>query len=161
MAESVVTANKAVFITYTITDDQGNLFERYDVPVGYVHGVNSELFIQIENALDGHKVGDKVEVRLHPEESFGYPDPGLIAVDAIENVPPEYRVVGAEAVLENEKGESRTMTVTKIEDGKITIDGNHPLAGKMITFAVTIAEIRDATQAEIANGIPAGNIPIH
>jgi len=156
-----VTANKAVFITYVITDDQGNLFERYDIPVGYVHGANNNLFEQIEKGLEGHVVDDVVEVTLEPEQAFGYPDPGLVVTDNIENVPPEYRRLGVEALLENERGETITMVVTSIDGDILTIDGNHPLAGKTITFKVTISDIRDATDEEIANGIPEGGFNVH
>ena len=95
---------------------------------------------------------DEVEVSLSPAEGFGEHDPNLTFSDAIDNVPPEYRHIGAEATFENEDGESITMTVVKMEDGKIMLDGNHPFAGKTVTFKLRVKEIRDATEAEVGSG---------
>jgi FKBP-type peptidyl-prolyl cis-trans isomerase SlyD len=72
--------------------------------------------------------------------------------DAIENVPPPYRRIGAEAMFQNEAGETKTMIVTKIENGEITLDGNHPFAGKDLVFRVTIIDVRDATAQEKQTG---------
>ncbi len=161
MPDLRVTRHKVVHITYQITDERGNVLERIDLPVGYVHGGKSNLFPQVEQSLDGCAVGDTVEVTLPPQEAFGYPDPGLTFTDAIDNVPPEYRRIGAEAMFQNERGETITMTVARVEDGKVVLDGNHPLAGKTITFHVTVADIRDASPDEIATGMPEGSVPLH
>ncbi len=155
-----VEKNKVVSVTYSILDDQGQVVEQSDVPVDYLHGVDGRLFPQVEQALEGKQVGDSVDVTLSPEEAFGQPDPALIFVDDLENAPPEFRVIGARPTFENESGESMEMTVTKIEDGKITIDGNHPFAGKTITFHVTVVGIRDATPEELAQrGVHGGDTP--
>ena len=60
----------------------------------------------------------------------------------------------------NDQGDSRKFTVTRIEDGKLTVDGNHPMAGKAITFHIKVIEIRDATPEEIANGVEAMEMPV-
>ncbi|MGD9787515.1 MAG: peptidylprolyl isomerase [Sulfuricellaceae bacterium] len=155
MAEQKVAKHKVIYLTYSIIDDAGSVFEQSDVPVGYIHGVGSDLFEQIEHALDGKAVGERVEVTLSAEEGFGPHRPELTFTDDIDNVPPEFRYIGAEVEFENERGESMQFRVTRIEDGKLTIDANHPLAGKTITFVVDVADIRDATPDEIANGVPA------
>jgi FKBP-type peptidyl-prolyl cis-trans isomerase SlyD len=156
-----VARDKVVYITYQITDTAGGVLEQIDIPVGYVHGGRSDLFPQIERKLEGLAVGESVKVTLSPDEAFGQSNPDLTFTDAIENVPPEFRRVGAEATFQNERGETRTMTVTGVADGQVTLDGNHPLAGKTITFRVTVADIRDATPAEIASGTPEGNPALH
>ena len=150
--DQIVEKNKVVSITYSILDADGQVMEQSDLPVDYLHGVDGRLFPQVEKALGGKRVGESVEVTLSPEEAFGQPDPTLIFVDELENAPPEFRVIGAKPTFENAEGESLEMTVTKIEDGKITIDGNHPFAGKTITFHVTVAAIRPALPGEIAQG---------
>ncbi len=157
MAEQRVGRNKVVSLTYEIRDAGGELMERVDLPVNYVHGGRSNLFPQVEQGLDGCHVGDKVEVTLAPEEGFGIPRPELIYTDTIQNVPPEYRRVGAEAMFQNEKGEAITMVVTGIANGKIILDGNHPLAGRTIAFKVTVTGIRDAKPAEVASGVAEGS----
>jgi FKBP-type peptidyl-prolyl cis-trans isomerase SlyD len=110
------------------------------------------MYPKVAEALEGSKIGDEVEVSLSPAEGFGEHDPNLTFSDAIDNVPPEYRHIGAEATFENEDGESITMTVVKMEDGKIMLDGNHPFAGKTVTFKLRVKEIRDATEAEVGSG---------
>ncbi len=152
MSEPKVEENKVVSLTYVIVDEGGTVLEQYDMPISYVHGNNSNMYPKVAEALEGARVGDEVEVSLSPAEGFGEHDASLTFSDAIDNVPPEYRHIGAEATFENEQGESITMTVVKMEDGKIMLDGNHPFAGKTVTFKLRVKEIRDATEAEVGSG---------
>lgn len=154
-----ITRNMAVYLTYTIADEAGKVLEQVDIPVGYVHGAGSALFEQVESALDGRREGDEVEVTLTPDEAFGPHDPALTFTDDIDNVPPQYRYLGAEVEFENNQGGSMQFRVTRIEDGKLTIDGNHPMAGKTITFTVKVVTVRPATPDEIVNGRPADGHP--
>ncbi len=151
---NIVTKNKLVTITYIIKDDAGETIEQNDVPVSYVHGVGSELLPALETALDGHQVDDIVEVLIPPEEAFGMRDPELMFSDKIDNVPEEFRYVGAQAQFQNEDGDTKTFMVSKIEGDMLTLDGNHPFADKTIQFVATIHDIRDATEEEIANKTP-------
>ena len=64
MSDSIVAKNKAIYITYSILDQQGQVVEQSDIPIGYVHGADSGLFEQVEAALEGAKAGDKFEVVL-------------------------------------------------------------------------------------------------
>lgn len=155
MAEQKIGKNKAVHVTYVILDERGNVFEQYDMPIGYVHGADSGLFEKIEANLEGCVAGDKVEVTLNPQEGFGQHNPDLTFTDDIDNVPPEYRRIGAEVEFENDKGETMKFLVTKIENGKLTIDANHPLAGQTVTFVINVVSVREATPSEIVDGRPA------
>ncbi len=149
MSEQRVGLNKVVTLTYVIRDESG-LCEQSDVPVSYVHGApDSQMFPKIEQALEGRGVGDEVEVTLSPEEGFGERDPAKTFSDRIENVPPQYRQVGAQAVFHNDRGESLTMTVVRVENGEVHLDGNHPFAGKTLTYKVRILDIRDASPADL------------
>jgi FKBP-type peptidyl-prolyl cis-trans isomerase SlyD len=164
MTEARVAPNKVVSITYTIVDDAGELRERVDLPVSYIHGGRSKLFPQIERVLHGKRVGDVVKVTLAPEEGFGPHDPGLAFTDDLENVPDDLRFLGAELEAQNAEGEVLKFVVTEIRDGKLTVDANHPLAGKTVTFEVTVAEVRDADVDELMRGEPAntyGGLPVH
>ena len=156
---TVVTKNKVVSLIYVVRNQQGEIFEYRDLPVSYVHGSGADLFPKIEEALEGHAVGDRVSVQLSPAEAFGDRDPKLTFTDDIENAPPELRRLGAEFEAQNAKGESIVLTVIRIEGDKITVDANHPLAGQTISFEVTVQDIRDATPEEIQNGHPAGDLP--
>lgn len=153
MSDAVVGKHKVVSIVYRIRNEAGDIMEQIDDPVSYVHGGPSDLIEKVENALEGCAVGDSVEVVLEPDEAFGPHDPSLTFTDDLENVPHEFRHVGAEVEMQNDQGESRTFTVARIGNGKLTVDGNHPMAGKQVTFTVTVKEIRDATEAEIKQGV--------
>lgn len=160
VGSDVIGLHKVVYLTYEIRDaSNDDILERTDVPVGYVHGGKSNLFTKIEHSLEGHKVDDTVYVTLNPEEGFGHHDPTLTFTDDMRNVPPEYRHLGAEALFENDQGEQITMVVSRIQDGKVTLDGNHPMAGKTVTFRITISSIRDASKGEIERGIPDDHHP--
>jgi FKBP-type peptidyl-prolyl cis-trans isomerase SlyD len=149
MSESV-SENKLVSIAYTIRDRRGEIVEHSDLPISYVHGLSvSPLFPQIESALEGLHEGESAEVSLTCDQAFGPHDPGLTFTDDLENTPEELRFVGAELDAENDKGEVMHFRVIRISDGRITIDGNHPLAGQDITFIVRVTEVRDATPQDI------------
>jgi len=160
MSSQFVEQNKVVSFTYSIVDESGELLEQSDLPISYVHGCKHDLFEKVVDELAGCVVGDIVEVPLTPEEGFGLHDPELTYTDDIENVPEEFRSVGAEVEMMNDQGDSRKFTVTRIENGKLTVDGNHPMAGKTITFHIKVSEIRDATVEEMANGVDAMAMPV-
>jgi FKBP-type peptidyl-prolyl cis-trans isomerase SlyD len=162
MPSQKITRNKAVQFTYSIKDDQGNVVEQVDLPVHYVHGASSMGLIErVERAMEGRTVGDSIEVELPPAEGFGEYDPDLTFTDDLENVPPQFRKIGAEVEMANSEGDSKTFIVSNIEGDKLTVDGNHPLAGKVATFHVKVLEVRDATADEIRNGISNPNVSIH
>jgi FKBP-type peptidyl-prolyl cis-trans isomerase SlyD len=153
MSDSI-TKNKVVDITYLIKDESGLAIEQNDVPVSYLHGVQGDLLPALEKALDGKQVGDSIEVEVPPSDGFGEHDPNLSFTDNIDNVPQEYRQIGAQAQFQNENGETRTFVVSKIEGNQITLDANHQFAGKTVTFVVNVKTIRDASEQELAEGRP-------
>ena len=144
--------DKFVALTYTITDENNEILERTDTPITYIHGRDSQVIEKIENALEGCHAGDEISVDIRPEEGFGEHQPELTFTDDIDNVPPEFRHIGAEVEFQNDKGETKIFRVTTIEDDKLTVDGNHPFAGKTVTYNITITTVRDATAEELANG---------
>lgn len=157
---AIVEKGKVIAITYRITNEGGEVVEINDLPVEYVHGGASDLFPGIEQALEGREVGDSVSVTLAPDEAFGGHDPKLTFTDDLENAPPELRQVGAQFEAQNASGETISLVVTRIADGKITVDANHPLAGKTVTFEVTVHAIRDATEDERRSGRPGQTQPL-
>ena len=152
MSETI-SINKFVELTYRIIDQSnGEIIEQVEEPLGYVQGDNSLLFNQVTKELEGKCVGDEVEILLKAEDAFGKKADELIFTDDINNVPMEYRFIGASVTMQNDTGGTKDFIVSSIEDGKLTIDGNHPLAGKDIIFYVEILSIRDATADEIIEG---------
>jgi FKBP-type peptidyl-prolyl cis-trans isomerase SlyD len=150
MTDQIVRPGKYVTLTYSIADDSGSILEQTDLPVGYVHGGRTELIGGMDEAVVGKRAGDRVELILAPDQGFGPHDPNLTFTDDLENVPPQFRYVGAEVPMQSEDGEVKRFYVTRIGEGRLTVDGNHPLAGKALKVHVRIQEVRDPTETELA-----------
>ncbi|GIX27086.1 MAG: peptidylprolyl isomerase [Burkholderiales bacterium] len=155
---ATVSRHKVVEITYVIQDLEGRILEQCDLPIAYLHGVGGPILEKIERALEGRAVGERVEITVSPDEGFGPHRPELTFTDDIEQVPPQFRHIGAEAEFANERGDVVRMRVTRIEGGKLTLDGNHPLAGKTLRFRVKVVGMREASPEEIAAGFPSGSL---
>jgi FKBP-type peptidyl-prolyl cis-trans isomerase SlyD len=150
MSSEVIKPGKFVSLTYHITDLEGNVLEQNDIPVSYVHGGETELIGSMDKAIAGKRAGDEIEMEVPPEDGFGAHDPELTFTDDLENVPPQFRQLGAEVQMQNQEGETRNFYVSKIEGDKLTVDGNHPLAGKTLKVMIKIVEVRDATVDDMA-----------
>ncbi len=160
MTKETVQPGKYVSISYAIRDQEDNVVEQHDLPIGFVYGSDTELIGGMDKAIAGKAPGEEVEVSLDPQSTFGEYDPELTFTDELENVPPQFRHVGAEVQMQNEAGEAKTFFISKIEDGRVTIDGNHPLAGKPLTVQVKVLEVRDARPGEErTSGIHSVSVP--
>jgi FKBP-type peptidyl-prolyl cis-trans isomerase SlyD len=113
----------------------------------YLHGGYGELFAALEQALEGKGAGESVRLQLEPEDAFGDYDAGLIRIE-----PAERYGEGLQAGMEVEE-DSRFYTVTDIADGKVVLDGNHPLAGMALRFSIEIVTVRSASPEEIDRGV--------
>ncbi len=152
MAE-VIENNKYVELTYKVVDKQtGSILTLVEFPLGYVHGAVDVLLPAIADELAGKAAGDTIEVPIDCNQLFGPRDEALVVTDYIENVPEEYREVGTKIVMENEKGETKSFLVTRVDDTTLTIDGNHPLCGRDVIFRLEVLKVRDATAEEIEAG---------
>lgn len=147
MADTI-RAGKFVSLTYVIADMDGHVLEQNDIPVSYIYGGEMELLGGMDQAIRGKRAGDRIEFTVSPSEGFGDHDPDLTFTDDLDNVPPQFRQLGAEVQMQNEAGEIKSFFVTKIEDGKLTVDGNHPLAGRTLKVIVDIKEVRTATKED-------------
>ena len=165
MSDQRIRRNTVVQFIYTIADEQDNIIEQIDLPVKYIHGAGSNMGLieSVEKALEGSRAGDSIEVKLPPSDGFGEHNPELTFTDDLENIPPQFRHIGAQVQMTNDQGDAKSFVVIKIEDGKLTLDGNHPLAGKTATFSIRIVSVRDATADELQLGEsnPNVNMPVH
>jgi FKBP-type peptidyl-prolyl cis-trans isomerase SlyD len=103
----------------------------------------------MDEALSGKRAGDRVDLQLSEDQGFGDHNPDLTFTDDLDNVPPEFRFVGAEVEMANDQGDIRTFYVTHVGDRTLTVDGNHPLAGKALHVHVRILEVRDPTPQDL------------
>lgn len=138
---------------YVLKDDEGTLIDQSQPgqPMAYLHG-HKNIIPGLESALSGKEAGDQVEVRVAPEDGYGEPNP------ALEQVVPKDRFQGVESLDVGMQFQASTdqgpisVRVVKVEDENVTVDGNHPLAGKHLNFAVTVQDVRAASEDEIAHG---------
>lgn len=144
---------KFVELTYDVTDHKsGHVLSTVEFPLGYIHGHNEILAPTVHAQLEGKTVGDVIEVPIDCGEIYGPRDETLVITDKIENVPEEYRKIGTAIIMENDKGVTRSFTVTKIDDKMLTIDGNNPLCGRQVIFTLKILTVRVATNEEMEFG---------
>ncbi len=151
MTAEIIEDGKYVSLTYSIQDNEGSVLEHSDLPVGFVLGGAQELIGGMDAAIRGKAAGDEIDFDLPPEAGFGSHDAALTFTDDINNVPPQFRQIGAEVQMQNEAGEVKSFYVTRIENGRLTVDGNHPLAGKTLRVHVRIHEVREANLEDLAN----------
>jgi len=156
----IIQDGKFVELTYKVTDKKsGHVLTRVEFPLGYVHGHNEILAPSVHRELEGKSAGEVIEVPSDGKQIFGPRDESLVFTDHIENVPEEYRQVGTSILMENDKGQTRSFIVTRMDDEMLTVDGNNPLCGREVVFALEILTVRDATDEEIKAGGAIGAVP--
>ena len=152
-SEPVVRDGKFVELTYKVTDRKtGHVLTRVEFPLGYVHGHNEILAPSVHRELEGRSAGEVIEVTIDGNQIFGPRDESLVFSDHVENVPEEYRHVGTSILMESDTGRTRSFLVTQLDDEKLTLDGNNPLCGRQVVFALEILTVRDATEEETKVG---------
>ena len=144
---------KYVELTYKVIDKKsGHVLTAVEFPLGYVHGHNEILSPFVHTQLEGRSAGEVIEVPIDGNRIFGARDESLVFTDHIENVPEEYRQIGTSILMENDKGQTRSFIVTKIDDKTLTVDGNNPLCGREVVFSLEIVTVREPTDEEARAG---------
>lgn len=126
-----VSRNSVITLDYHVTDPDGDVVDEGREPLVYLHGGYEDIFLKIEEALQGKTVGESVKVKLQPDEAFGDYDAEMVQVESRKDFPKELEV-GMQFEGGPEEGEEDELViyrVTEIADDKVVLDGNHPLAG--------------------------------
>lgn len=149
----VIDEKKVVSIHYKLTNEDGELLQESTAgePLSYLHG-SGNIIPGLESALSGKATGDKLNVSVEPEQGYGARNDALVQElprDVFQGI--EDIQEGMQFQARSEQG-TQVITVTKVEGERITVDGNHPLAGQKLNFEVEVDSIRDATAEEIAHG---------
>jgi len=148
-----ITKDTVVEIDYTLKDDAGTVIDSSEgrEPLSYLHG-NSGIIPGLERELEGKQAGDELKVSVAPEDGYGQRNESLRQevpkeqFAEIENLQP-----GMQLQVQSSAG-PMVITVTEIKDDVVVIDGNHPLAGVNLNFAVTVRDVREASQEELDHG---------
>jgi FKBP-type peptidyl-prolyl cis-trans isomerase SlyD len=145
--------NTAVWLQYTLRDDAGEVLDasEHDEPLVYIHG-QGDIVPGLEKALQGKAVGSKFNVSVSPEEGYGAREDGKVQSvprsafeDDIELEPGmQFQAQGPEGV--------DIVTVVEVSGDDVTIDANHPLAGKQLHFEIEVVNVRAATAEELEHG---------
>ena len=150
-----IQSNAVVGFDYTLTGDDGQVIDTSTgrEPLEYLHGHNN-IVPGLEKALEGKSVGDQFDASVTPEEGYG-----AYREELVQDVPKEaFEGVDELAPGMSFRAESNagpmTVVVTEVKDDTVTVDGNHMLAGQTLNFAVDVKSVREATEAEIAQGSP-------
>jgi FKBP-type peptidyl-prolyl cis-trans isomerase SlyD len=145
--------NTVVTIEYTLTDETGALIESSDgrEPLTYLHGVGN-IIPGLETSLEGKSPGETLKVSVPPADAYGEWDQGKIVdipktqFSGVDDVQ-----VGMQFGVHSSAGE-QIVTVTKVEGDNVTVDANHPLAGKTLNFDVKVVGVREPTSDELDHG---------
>lgn len=143
-----------VTLTYQLTTLSGELLEEatQDTPAAYLHGGYDGIFPKVEAALEGKGAGDALDLVLEPDDAFGEFDAELVRVE-LAHLFPENVAVGMQLEGSSEDGHHQLLyTVTDVADGKVVVDGNHPLAGQSLRLQCKVEEVRVASSEEVEHG---------
>ena len=141
-----------VSLTYELIDTDGKMIEKTGEPIEYLHGGYDGIFPLVEKALAGKTAGESCQVRLEPDDAFGDYDAELVHLEPRGKFPDNIKVGMQFEGRGSESGASLIYTVTDIADDKVVVDGNHPLAGKTLSFSCTVTGVRAATKEELSHG---------
>jgi FKBP-type peptidyl-prolyl cis-trans isomerase SlyD len=145
--------NSVVSFHYTLTGKDGQVIDSSEgnQPLTYLHGVG-QIVPGLENALLGKLAGYKMDVEVSAEEGYGEHHEFMVqqvpreAFQGVDDIEP-----GMQFQAQTPQG-AMTVTVTAADETTVTVDGNHPLAGQPLFFAVEIVSVRDASEEEITHG---------
>ena len=158
--KAIIAPGKYVELKYKVIDSKNkSVLTEVEFPIGYVHGVNEILAPPVMMELEGKAVGDTIEVPIDCNDLYGPRDESLVITEALDNVPEEYHEVGTAILMENDKGQTKSFLVTRVDGQSITIDGNNPLCGREVIFILEVILVRDATAEETEYGGKVENAP--
>jgi FKBP-type peptidyl-prolyl cis-trans isomerase SlyD len=149
----MVKKDAVVSLSYSLTNADGQQLDKSspDKPFAYLHG-SKQIVPGLENALEGMIIGDKKEITVSPAEGYGEFVPGLKMDIERSNFPKDVDIQTGMQFSADVNEDNRIFTVTGLENEKVQVDGNHPLAGQTLHFDVEVVEIRDATKEELEHG---------
>jgi FKBP-type peptidyl-prolyl cis-trans isomerase SlyD len=145
---------RVVDLDYSLHLGDGQVVDRSGPgePLTYLHG-EGEIVPGLESALEGAQVGDRRQVVVAPAEGYGDHDPQGIQRVPRQAFPADFRPqVGMELSAQGPDGDEVAFVIQGVEPDTVTIDLNHPLAGKTLHFDVTVREVRAATAEELEHG---------
>jgi FKBP-type peptidyl-prolyl cis-trans isomerase SlyD len=150
-----ITPQCVVALTWTLKDTLGEVLDELAEPVEFLVG-GDDLLARIEEALQGHAAGERIDLHLEPEEAFGDYDEQLVFLEPRGLFPAELEegmtFEGLPAGAHPQAPKELLYTVTEIYPEHVVLDGNHPLAGIALRIHLKVESVREATEEEIGRG---------
>ena len=148
-----IAKDRVITLAYTLKDNDNNILDQSDDgSFCYLHGA-SNIIPGLENALTGKVAGDELSVSIPPEEAYGVRDAAREQEVPRSAFPAEQEIeVGMQFHAQGPDDQAIMVTISKIEDETITVDGNHPLASVHLNCDVKVMEVRDALAEELEHG---------
>ena len=148
----VISENAAVLFHYTLTDEEGTQLDSSinNQPLAYLHG-HGHIIPGLENAMEGKQVGDTMVVTVEAADAYGERREEMVQKVPRTSFPVETVEVGQRFEAQTPNG-PMAVVIIDTDDETVTVDANHPLAGKALTFDVKIESVRQATEEELAQG---------
>jgi FKBP-type peptidyl-prolyl cis-trans isomerase SlyD len=148
-----IAKNRVVTLNYTLRDAQGAVIDTSSgrAPLSYLHG-KGNIIPGLEEALAGKVAGDKLDVTVAPERGYGLRDERLVQIVPRARFGEVQDLQPGMQVRANGPQGPRIVTVVRLDRDFVTVDGNHPLAGRTLHFSVEVADVRKATHEEISHG---------
>ncbi len=152
---SHITPQCVVALTWTLKDTLGEELDVLDKPVEFLVG-GGDLLPKIDEALQGHEVGDSLDLHLEPEDAFGDFIDKLIFLEQRSKFPKKIEegqsFEGLPPGCNPDAPPDLLYTITEIYPEHVVLDANHPLAGIAIRLHLKVAGIREATEDEVGDG---------
>lgn len=160
-----ITKDKVVVLTYELTVE-GKLADKAtkEQPLDYIHGTHM-LIPKFESEIEGKEPGDTFEFTVSPEEGYGTYEPKHcfdIPKDSFEidgKIREDLLIVGNFIPMLNSSGHVVNGKIVAVKEDAVTMDFNHPMAGKVLNFKGEIVEVRDATEKELREGLHGEYLP--
>jgi FKBP-type peptidyl-prolyl cis-trans isomerase SlyD len=142
----------AVSFHFVLKDDAGQILSvsTEGVPLSYLHG-HGQMIPGLERALRGREPGERIQIRLTPEDAYGMPDERNRETLPREDFSEDELVIGNRVYIMGERG-PKLATIINIDDVKVVVDTNHELAGMTLQFDIHISSVRMATIYELGCG---------
>lgn len=140
---SVASKGNSVKVHYTGKLEDGTVFDSSAnrEPLQFTLG-DGNMIKGFDSAVHGMSVGDEKSVTIPCGEAYGEKRDDMLLDIPLNQVPAHIKPeIGMELSLQNQAGQPVPVKVTHIDEEKITLDANHPLAGKDLIFDITLVEI--------------------
>jgi FKBP-type peptidyl-prolyl cis-trans isomerase SlyD len=152
-SEAMVQDDFVVSLDYTLRVE-GEVLDTSsgDEPIQFIQG-HGHIIPGLEKALYGMKPGEEKEIVLQPEDAYGDYDPkARMTIDRRDVSENGEIAIDEEIEIEDEDGNVNLAQIIGVDGDQIMLDFNHPLAGRVLAFSVTVVDVRPAAEDELAHG---------